>query len=161
MQSYQDPTFGDRQKRMRAALPKNLLRLLMGGGAIFGVVAVLAFTGFFSSGQASYHIKYANVASSKYGSGWGMETFYVPAGRKVRITYEAKILKGEFHVWVRKSWAPITRKSDGRAKLRRSGSGQLIVPIKESGFYYISMGGMPNGIDRGYDIDYDVSWKVQ
>jgi hypothetical protein len=35
----------------------------------------------------------------------------------------------------------------------------LLVPIRESGFYRLSIMGTPG--TRGYEVSYDVSWRVR
>ena len=128
-------------------------------GAAAVLFLFLLFSGLLSRGYESKTIRFSGISRSSQGSGFGSKRVFLRKGQTFTVRYEAEIERGGLHVRVRPYWASPRAPATREVRLRQSGSGELRVPVPDTGVYEVWIRGLP---DRdGYDVSYTVSWKTQ
>lgn len=94
----------------------------------------------------------------------GVKTVYLRAGSAFFVDYDAHVDTGALVVGLFKCWAPGEDKTRFYHHIKETSSGQLVVPIHESGWYSAVfdgsvLGNSPPG--SGYHVSYTVRWGMR
>jgi hypothetical protein len=115
-------------------------------------------------GYESQHVTYGQLTSSESGWSMGLNTFYVRAGSAFFVDYDAQVSAGSLAIFLFKCWAPGEDKTVLNHHVKETSSGQLVVPITQSGWYTAVfdgsvLGDSPPG--SGYDVTYTLRWGLR
>jgi hypothetical protein len=104
------------------------------------------------------------LSSSESGLSFGLKTIYLRQGSAFFVDYETQVNTGALYVGLFKAWAPGEDKARLSHHVKETSSGQLVVPISESGWYHVVfdgsvLGNSPAG--SGYHLSYTVRWGVR
>jgi hypothetical protein len=129
------------------------------GGLFVVVFFFLTFSGLLSRGFESKTIRFSGVSRTSYGTGLGFKVMFLRAGQVFTADYDTQLKRGGMLIWFRKAYDPPGSQALSRVKVSQSGSGQIRVPIPETGLYRLMITGTPDG--DGYDLSYDLSWRAE
>src|SRR6185295_14021818 len=106
-------------------------------------------------GYESKTIDGRGFGRSASGLSLGVKTVYLRAGSAFLVDYDAHVDTGALYVALLKCWAPGEDKTLFHHHVKETSSGQLVVPINQSGWYTAIfdgsvLGNSPPG--TGYDL---------
>ncbi len=131
-------------------------------GSLVLAVAVIAWCNPFVGGAAN-HVVCDNAISSTSVPGicYGSRTVYASAGQRIELSCATTVERGHLTIYVwRHHLMPRLGESPLKTlRVHRSGTETCRVAISDSGLYRISI--VPGRDPNGYDIDYDISWRVR
>jgi hypothetical protein len=115
-------------------------------------------------GYESQAVSFQHLSRSESGLSVGLKTIYLRQGSSFFVDYDAQVNTGALYVALYKAWAPGEDKMRLSHYVKETSSGQLVVPITESGWYSAIfdgsvLGNSPAG--SGYNLSYTVRWGVR
>jgi len=123
--------------------------------SVFALFLYLMLTGLLNRGSESKTIRFSNASKITSGYTLGSKRVFLRKGQTFTADYEVQIETGGLYIRLRKLWAPFNTPATGQLRVKQSGSGQLRIPVPETGMYHLWIDGSP---DRdGYDLSYTVS----
>lgn len=127
------------------------------------VVGLIAWCNPFLGGESSHVVCDNAISSGSYMQlNYGSKRIYASAGQTLSLSCEATVERGYLTVDVERDGFPL--RPLGQSPIRRVNihrsqpATQYEVPISETGLYRIDIS--PWREPNGYDITYDVSWRV-
>jgi hypothetical protein len=115
-------------------------------------------------GYESKSLDGRGLGRTENGLSAGVKTFYLRAGSAFFVDYDVHVDTGALTVALFKCWAPGEDKALFHHHVKETSSGQLVVPIPESGWYTAFfngsvLGNSPPG--SGYHLSYTVRWGMR
>ena len=147
---------------MTHSAPKFWLALLL-VAAIVGIGWIAAFWSgafpYLGHQSGSHERSFGGVASSERRSGFGLKHVYLNEGSEVFFEYDVTPGPRGGKLAVAVSRRPVILHR--RRFHAVSGSGELVIPIRETGVYQIDI--MPNPASQisGGSIDYSLTWGAR
>jgi hypothetical protein len=132
----------------------------MSGLGLLFLFAALYWSGLLMSGWERRTIVWIPPSTFRNsGPRIGSRTVFARAGESIQVDYQAEIRRGGLHIRIWRDRIGVRTVPVGAAQVHWSNQGTLIVPIRETGFYRIDCDGFP--ATPGFDISYEISWRVK
>jgi hypothetical protein len=137
-------------------------RVAFGAIGLLVGVGILYATGGINQGYISENSSDTYFSHTSWLShGWGTKTVWAGQGRNIEVDYDVALKSGELNVWIRKGgpFSPLDEHSIWYRTIVDSGSGQIHVPIRQSGLYTIYIHEQTR---KGkFEASYTVRWRVR
>lgn len=150
-------------------------RLSARHGGIAAALAVLAFavwasayavglfpwTGSESASLRSFGAGKVSIIGNQGRTGsMGFRQFYYWQGQEIMLRYRAEIKSGGLRIYPVRGAGVQLNPSD-IVTISKSGEGELVFPVRQSGFYRWSISPTVTRGSKGYDLSYTATWGAR
>jgi hypothetical protein len=126
---------------------------------ILVLLASLHLGSIFVGGREWGRVRFGGIWGGKSAIPLGSTYFYAQEGQRVRVQFQATVHGGAFRIWIFRLQPGLGGKLPGEIKVLSSRAGEDIFSVTKNGIHWISIDGQSSG--RGYDISYDVTWRIE